>query len=319
MRLWPCTACLALCSVVSAQEVALQQVAPALTPCQRCCAPGGDCSKAFKGMPGKCCGVANGQAFCCPGMMDGAKCYNCGSSYRCYTGLSSHNICGSGGGGGVPHHHHSAPHHHPYYKDQPEQSSMGSMLMIGILVFLAVIFCARRQHDHFEPVYGQMPHGKPIAYGVRCPPAQGATAFPQAAALLPCSHGPEPHHRPRLSDPWPYFPPRVIHPCCNAFAPQAPMQQPYPPQQGGMMMQPYGGGGMMMPGYGGGYSGTAVAGSAAAGFVGGMLLSDAMSSHHHGGGHYADYGGGGYSGGGDYGGGGDFGGGGGDSGFASDS
>ena len=29
----------------------------------------------------------------------------------------------------------------------------------------------------------------------------------------------------------------------------------------------------MMPGYGGGYSGTAVAGSAAAGFVGGMLLS----------------------------------------------
>lgn len=264
MRLWPCTACLALCSVVSAQEVALQQVAPALTPCQRCCAPGGDCSKAFKGMPGKCCGVANGQAFCCPGMMDGAKCYNCGSSYRCYTGLSSHNICGSGGGGGVPHHHHSAPHHHPYYKDQPEQSSMGSMLMIGILVFLAVIFCARRQHDHFEPVYGQMPHGKPIAYG-------------------------------------------------------APMQQPYPPQQGGMMMQPYGGGGMMMPGYGGGYSGTAVAGSAAAGFVGGMLLSDAMSSHHHGGGHYADYGGGGYSGGGDYGGGGDFGGGGGDSGFASDS
>ena len=38
------------------------------TPCQQCCAPGGDCSKAFKGTPGKCCGTLNGQAFCCPGV-----------------------------------------------------------------------------------------------------------------------------------------------------------------------------------------------------------------------------------------------------------
>jgi hypothetical protein len=38
------------------------------TPCQQCCSPGGDCSKAFKGTPGKCCGALNGQAFCCPGL-----------------------------------------------------------------------------------------------------------------------------------------------------------------------------------------------------------------------------------------------------------
>lgn len=74
----------------------------------------------------------------------------------------------------------------------------------------------------------------------------------------------------------------------------------------------YGGG---YTGYGGGYSGTAVAGSAAAGFVGGMLVSEALDHHHHHGG--GDYGGG-YSSGGNYSDGGDYGGGG-DSGFAADS
>ena len=31
-----------------------------LTPCQTCCSPGGDCSKASHGTPGVCCGQVNG-------------------------------------------------------------------------------------------------------------------------------------------------------------------------------------------------------------------------------------------------------------------
>jgi len=137
-----------------------------LTPCQRCCQPGGDCSAAYKNTPGKCCGTANGQAFCCPGMIDGAKCYNCGSAYRCYTGLTSRNICGSSAIGPSSHHHHSSPHHH--YSEQGEQSSMGLVLMIGIGIVLGAIFCARRQHDYHaeSPAYNtMMPQGKPMAYG----------------------------------------------------------------------------------------------------------------------------------------------------------
>ena len=33
-----------------------------LTACQRCCAPGGDCSAADKGSPGTCCGLVTGVA-----------------------------------------------------------------------------------------------------------------------------------------------------------------------------------------------------------------------------------------------------------------
>ena len=75
--------------------------AQGLTPCQRCCAPGGDCSKAYKGMPGKCCGEIGGQSFCCPGISfrgltsgDG-KCYNCGESYRCFSSAVAGNVCGA--------------------------------------------------------------------------------------------------------------------------------------------------------------------------------------------------------------------------------
>lgn len=36
------------------------------TPCQACCAPGGDCSRAFKGVPGICCGIISDSGYCCP-------------------------------------------------------------------------------------------------------------------------------------------------------------------------------------------------------------------------------------------------------------
>jgi len=256
---------LGLLVVVTRAEPAKAEPAN-LTPCQKCCQPGGDCSGAYKNTPGKCCGTVNGQAFCCPGVIDGAKCYNCGSAYRCYSGITSRNICGGGTpSGGASHHHHANPHHHHYSGESEGSSTTGLMLMLGIGAVLAFIFCTRRQHDHHVeyPAYNtMMPQGKPVAYGA---PVSGYA--PQGAYGAPMMHS-------------------------------------------GMPGYGYGGGG--------GYSGTAVAGSAAAGFLGGMLVNEAMSHHGH---HHSDsdYGGG-YSSGGDYGGGGgsDFGGGG-DSGFAADS
>ena len=84
-------------AVLALGEVStVSPVSTGLTPCQQCCAPGGDCTKAFKGGAGKCCGTLNGQAFCCPGGYDNgqAKCYQCATSYRCFTGAASLNICG---------------------------------------------------------------------------------------------------------------------------------------------------------------------------------------------------------------------------------
>ena len=72
-------------------------VAAGETPCQICCSPGGDCSKASHGNPGVCCGVKNGLGMCCPAV--GAKCWTCSNEYRCYTGSRPPpNICGAGSG-----------------------------------------------------------------------------------------------------------------------------------------------------------------------------------------------------------------------------
>jgi len=151
------------CDVTRAQQ-------QELTPCQRCCAPGGDCSTAFKGTPGKCCGSIEGQAFCCPGSMGGgAKCYNCGSQYRCFTGVSSGRICGQAGG-----HHHR--HHRSQYGEEVDQSTQGAMLVIMVGIVLAVIFCGRRRYDGemYQPVVGQ---GKPMVYGSPVPPGMPACGY----------------------------------------------------------------------------------------------------------------------------------------------
>ena len=42
--------------------LALLPIAAALTECQQCCSPGGDCSKASHGAPGVCCGQASAHA-----------------------------------------------------------------------------------------------------------------------------------------------------------------------------------------------------------------------------------------------------------------
>ena len=70
-----------------------------LTGCQKCCAPGGDCSAAYKGGAGQCCGNRNGVAFCCPHFTQGAKCAACVESYRCFsTARRPRDICAADGG-----------------------------------------------------------------------------------------------------------------------------------------------------------------------------------------------------------------------------
>ena len=62
----------------------------------------GDCSHAFKGSPGKCCGIREGVSYCCPGeayrgyQSGDAKCYDCGEVYRCFVGSNQGQICGAG-------------------------------------------------------------------------------------------------------------------------------------------------------------------------------------------------------------------------------
>ena len=154
------------CLFVSLSATRAEDTKPVLTPCQACCAPGGDCSKAYKGTAGKCCGVVQGQAFCCPGVTfrgpssGDAKCYNCGTTYRCFTGFSSQDVCGNsnGGGGGSW----SRSQMRERHSGQAGQDSMFFMLLLGFVAVVLVLNCSRSREMHYE--------GKPVAYGV---PASG--------------------------------------------------------------------------------------------------------------------------------------------------
>ena len=221
-----------LCALLAAATAAAE------TPCQQCCAPGGDCSKAYKGTPGKCCGTENGQAYCCPGLSyragsGDAKCYKCeGAAYRCYTG-SSRSICGSA--------HRTSNDWARYRVHRQEQlddrSSVGVMVLMGVGIVMGVLFCTRRQYDT-DPVRARRHDTEPWT------PATPFTR-PSAAAQY------------------------AMHPSMYPPGPYTPVGKPIGMPCGQPMHYGYGGG------YGGGYSGGAVAGSAAAGFVGGMLLSEA--------------------------------------------
>ena len=155
--------------------------------CQQCCAPGGDCSKAFKGTPGKCCGTIGGQAFCCPGITyrgassGDAKCHSCGEAYRCFTGMTTRNVCGVTPG---HHTHHSSEwmrvhageriRMHRYDEDR---TSTGLMVLLAVAVVLAVLFCVRRQGDVEQVRLAPNEAMKsPIAEPVSC--TQRRTAVP---------------------------------------------------------------------------------------------------------------------------------------------
>eukprot|EP00325_Prymnesiales_sp_UTEX-LB-985_P013270 CAMPEP_0174756326 /NCGR_PEP_ID=MMETSP1094-20130205/106701_1 /TAXON_ID=156173 /ORGANISM="Chrysochromulina brevifilum, Strain UTEX LB 985" /LENGTH=232 /DNA_ID=CAMNT_0015962233 /DNA_START=84 /DNA_END=782 /DNA_ORIENTATION=+ len=181
---------LALVAFAAAQETPL-------TECQKCCSPGGDCSKANKGNPGVCCGQSNGGlGYCCPIAVAGrpAKCWNCGSEYRCYTGSRPPpTICG---GGGNP----------SYGRSDGTQTSLISALVAVLCVVLiasAISQCMRARRvplaaqqdiamqpvQHYgvpmakpgQPIVGGQCAGMPVATGV---PAGGC--YPQA---YPAAHG----------------------------------------------------------------------------------------------------------------------------------
>ena len=188
---------LLLAAVASAEDASA--AAPPMSPCQKCCSPGGDCSKAYKQAPGKCCGTFDGRAFCCPygtasdGTSAAAKCYNCGNSYRCYTGTASRSICGYV----APSSHHHVSRHH-YDGFDGSRGGGGGDLFGSILFFLLVAACfyyscTPRQPpiDHSTIVYDQF--GKPILTGGGVPQgmpvmANGGVPYP-AMAGYPGGYG----------------------------------------------------------------------------------------------------------------------------------
>jgi hypothetical protein len=153
-----------------------------LTQCQKCCAPGGDCSKAFKGTPGKCCGTADGQSFCCPGLGFGggadAKCYDCGKSYRCYSGAPSGNICpGQAQAQAQAMAQQGFRRYGSRYSYESRVSSGGFgtgavVILMGIAVVIGVL-CARGTSSSHH-------NGAAVSYGGA--PVQGYAAGPMAPA-----------------------------------------------------------------------------------------------------------------------------------------
>ncbi|KAL1510118.1 hypothetical protein AB1Y20_006450 [Prymnesium parvum] len=195
---------------LAALLLALSHASALQTPCERCCAPGGDCSRAYKGSAGKCCGTLEGRAYCCPSFSHpaaDAMCHHCGgASYRCSVGGSSRGVCAHhrAAGGEWTRVEHRAP---PPRADG--RASEGLLVLAAVALFLALLFAFRRQHDVEPDLYAS-------------PMAKGA------------------------------------HPMYQMGAPP----------------------------YAAGYSGMAVAGSAAAGFMGGMLVSEALDAGRH---HHHDY------------------------------
>ena len=51
-----------------------------LSRCMECCLPGGDCSSAYKGSEGICCGGVRGVSVCCP---RGSFCVRCNGEVKC--------------------------------------------------------------------------------------------------------------------------------------------------------------------------------------------------------------------------------------------
>lgn len=138
---------------------ALSPESAGLTPCQRCCAPGGDCSAAFKGQPGKCCGTVGEKAFCCPGTFStGAKCHNCVDSFRCFTGIASRSICGQAS---------SHVRRTPYQYAEPHvrrDDGMSSILLVGIVAVVFILLCARQNQQPAAMGMPAMPMAQPVAY-----------------------------------------------------------------------------------------------------------------------------------------------------------
>lgn len=121
-----------------------------LTECQKCCLPGGDCSKASHQQPGKCCGAAGGNNYCCPST---ASCWACANSYRCYDGRGrpSSTICAHEGG------------------EAGSGEVVTFLIMLISLIMCACAFSACMRHQRSVPLAAQQ--------GLPMPPAM----YPQMA------------------------------------------------------------------------------------------------------------------------------------------
>ena len=139
------------------------------TGCQICSAPGGDCSKAYKGGPGIACGEVAGNSFCCPSSGNalahagGDKCHRCRDSYRCYWGSKPPaNICGDAG----------------RYADL-ETSGVVIVVLSFVVIGFAVYACVRNRRQlplHAQGVQGmqmqQQMHMTAVMPGQPLPGAQ---------------------------------------------------------------------------------------------------------------------------------------------------
>ena len=172
-------------------------------PLRRCAAPGGDCSKAFKGEKGTYCGSKGSVAYCCPDFLTGAKCWECENAYRCYTGARpSNQICASeggnagGGGGGAG------------MGISKENETILELCMLALLiaVFCAVMACVRarragqslisrtQRSDEHGVAMGSLPVAKPVGaptHAVEGMPT--AQAYPARAVGCPVGAGAYPH------------------------------------------------------------------------------------------------------------------------------
>ena len=116
----------------------------AQTGCQTCSAPGGDCSKAYKGGPGVSCGEVAGNSFCCPSTGNalahpgGDKCHKCADSYRCFYGNLPSNICGERVRGRY---------------SELQTSSLVILVLSFLLIGMAVSACMR--HRRQLPLHAQ--------------------------------------------------------------------------------------------------------------------------------------------------------------------
>lgn len=157
--------------------LALLPCVTALTECQKCCAPGGDCSKASHGNPGVCCGQVEGNSYCCPAVS--AKCWACASSYRCYQDTRpASNICAHEGGGTGG-----------QFRSGSLDATSGVLLFsLMLLVCAAVVYS--RQRSRSVPLATQQgiamaPVGHPVGLPMAKPAtlAAGTSTLPVAQAV----------------------------------------------------------------------------------------------------------------------------------------
>ena len=153
----------------------------AQTGCQTCSAPGGDCSKAYKGGPGVSCGEVAGNSFCCPSTGNalahpgGDKCHKCADSYRCFYGNLPSNICGERERGRY---------------SELQTSSLVILVLSFLLIGMAVSACMR--HRRQLPLHAQGVQDMQMAAmhtGRAGQPMQGAQPGMPVGTVVGCHPG----------------------------------------------------------------------------------------------------------------------------------